>query len=56
MGKVIEIVYKIDVSPLDGTFPEYIIVDSPSYRCPAWIANKPTWVPIPPIEMTRRKH
>jgi ABC-type cobalamin/Fe3+-siderophores transport system ATPase subunit len=56
MGKIIEIVYKEKASPLDGDFPEYIIVDIPTYRGPAWIKNKPTWVPIPPIEMKCIKH
>jgi hypothetical protein len=55
MGKVIEIVYKKNGSPLDGTFSEYIIVDIPTYRGPTWIPNKPTWVPIPSIELTCRK-
>jgi hypothetical protein len=56
VGKVIEIVYKEGTSPLDGTFPEFVIVDIPTYRGPPWINDKPTWVPIPPIEMNCRKH
>ena len=55
MGKVIEIVYEKDASPLDGTFPEFIIMDIPTYRGPTWIPDKPTWVPIPPIEVTCTK-
>jgi ABC-type cobalamin/Fe3+-siderophores transport system ATPase subunit len=56
VGKVVEIVYKENTSPLDTTFPQFIIVDIPSYRGPAWIQSHPTWVPIPPIELKCKKH
>jgi hypothetical protein len=41
---------------LDESGPEYAIVDILTYRGPAWMANKPTWVPIPPIEMKCQTH
>jgi hypothetical protein len=53
---VIEIVFKENESPLDGTHPQYIVVDFPQYRDPVWITEKPTWVPIPPIEIACQKH
>ncbi len=55
VGDVIEIVYKESQSPLDGSCPEYVIVDIPTYRGPPWMSDKPTWVPIPPIEMKCQK-
>ena len=56
VGKVMEIVYANGTSPLDGTFPNYVIVDIPSYVGPPWIKEHPTWVPIPPIETKCKKH
>lgn len=56
VGEVIEIVFQENENPLDGTHPQYIVVDFPQYRGPAWINEKPTWVPIPPIEITCQKH
>ncbi len=41
---------------MDGTFPEFIIMDIPTYRGPTWIPDKPTWIPTPPIEVTCKKH
>jgi len=55
-GTIKEIVYKDNESPLEYNFPLYIIVDFPTYCGPSWIKNKPTWVPIPPIEITCKKH
>jgi hypothetical protein len=51
VGNVIEIAYKEGESPLDGSCPEYVIVDIPNYHGPPWMANKPSSVPIPPTEM-----
>jgi hypothetical protein len=56
VGKVIEIVFKENESTLDGTHPQYIVVDFLQYRGPAWINEKPTRVPIPPIELACHKH
>jgi hypothetical protein len=56
VGDVVEIVYEEGASPLDGSCPEYVIVDIPTYRGPSWIPNKPTWVPIPPIEVKCQNH
>ena len=56
IGNVIEIVYEEDKSPLDGMFPEYVIIDIPTYCGPAWIPDKPTWVPIPAIETKCKNH
>ena len=55
VGDVIEIVYNESQSPLDGSCPEYVIVDIPTYRGPPWMSDKPTWIPIPPIEMKCQK-
>jgi hypothetical protein len=55
-GMIKEIVYKENESPLDYKFPQYIIVDFPTQGGPPWIKNKPTWVPIPPIKITCKKH
>jgi hypothetical protein len=55
-GNVIEIVYKKGEIPLDGSCPENVIVEIPTYRGPAWMANKPPWVSIPPIEMKCQTH
>jgi hypothetical protein len=54
-GTIREIVCKDNKSPLEYNFPLYIIVDFPTYCGPSWIKNKPTWVPIPPIEITCKK-
>jgi hypothetical protein len=56
IGRVVEIIYEKDTSPLDGKFPEFVIVEFPQYRGPPWIAEKPNWVPIPPIELNCRSH
>jgi len=55
-GTIKEIVYKDNESRLEYNFPLYIIVDFPTYCGPLWIKNIPTWVPIPPIEITCKKH
>jgi len=52
VGTVKEIVFNKDENPLDGTLPQYIIVDFPDYCGPPWMENKPTWVPIPQIELS----
>jgi hypothetical protein len=52
VGHVVEIIFEKESSPLDGSLPEYVIVDFPQYT--PWIPNNPTWVPIPPIEMNCR--
>ena len=52
MGIIIAIVYEDEAevedkkSPPD--FPKYVIVDFPKYTGPAWIEEKPTWIPIAP--------
>lgn len=51
VGTVVEIVFNENENPLDGTLPQYILVDFPQYRGPSWISEKPTWIPIPSIEM-----
>jgi hypothetical protein len=55
-GTIKEIVFKDNDSPLDYKFPQYIIVDFPTYCGPPWIKHKPTWVPIPPIDITCKRH
>jgi hypothetical protein len=52
VGTVKEIVFNKDENPLDGTLPQYIIVDFPDYCGSPWIENKQTWVPIPQIELS----
>jgi hypothetical protein len=44
-GTIKEIVYKESESVLDYKFPQYIIVDFPTYCGPPWIKNKPTMGP-----------
>jgi hypothetical protein len=56
VGNIIEIVFEKNTTPLDGACPEYVIVDIPTYRGPPWMPDKPTWDPIPPIEMKCQKH
>jgi hypothetical protein len=56
VGKVIEIIYEKNTSPLDGTLPELVIVDIPTYRGPPWIPDKPTWIPVPPIKTKCMRH
>jgi hypothetical protein len=51
VGKVIEIVYLENESPLDGTLPQFIIVEFPNYCGPRWIKEEPRWVPVPPFEI-----
>jgi len=53
VGTVKEIVFNKDEIPLDRTLPQYVIVDFPDYCGPPWVENKPTWVPIPQIEISR---
>jgi len=55
-GTIKEIIYKDNESPLDYKLPQYIIVDFPTYCGSPWIKHKPTWVSIPPIEITCKKH
>lgn len=56
IGHVVEIIYEKNSSPLDGSIPEYVVVDFPQYRGPPWIQEKPSWIPIPPLEVKCRKH
>lgn len=51
VGTVKEIVYLENESPIDGTMPQYILVEFPEYIGPTWIQNKPKWVPIPTVEI-----
>jgi len=55
-GTIKEIVYNKNESPLDYKFPQYIIVDFPTYCGPVWIKENPTWVPVPPIQISCKKH
>ena len=36
VGTVVEIVFNENENPLDGTLPQYILVDFPQYRGPSW--------------------
>jgi len=55
-GTIKEIKYKENESSLDYKLLQYIIVDFPTYCGSPWIKHKPTWVSIPPIEITCKKH
>ena len=48
-----EIVFKKGESPLDGTLPQYVIVDFLEYCGPEWIKNQ---LPIPPVELQCQSH
>jgi hypothetical protein len=39
VGTVVEIVFNENENPLDGTLPQYILVDFPQYRGPSWISE-----------------
>jgi hypothetical protein len=56
LGIVKEIVFNKDENPLDGTLPQYVIVEFPDYCGPPWIPDKPKWVPIPPMELHCQSH
>ena len=56
IGTVKEIVFNKGESPLDGTLPQYVIVEFLEYCGPAWIKNQPKWVPIPPVEIQCQSH
>ena len=56
IGTVMEIVFEDNQNPLDGCHPKYVIVEFPEYCGPAWMEDKPKWVPIPTIEMNCDKH
>lgn len=56
VGKVIEIIYEKGASPTDGTLPECVIVGFLQYRDLSWVADKPTWVQTPPIEVNCRSN
>ena len=55
IGTVKEIVFNKNSNPLDGTQPEYVIVDFPQYCGPQWMESEKTWVPIPVVEMSCSK-
>jgi hypothetical protein len=55
IGTVKEIVFNKNSNPLDGTQPEYVIVDFPQYCGPQWMESEKTWVPIPVVEMNCSK-
>ena len=42
IGTVKEIVYSADESPIEGHFPQYVIVEFPQYRGPPWMPEQPT--------------
>ena len=56
IGTVKEIVFERDENPLDGTLPQYVLVDFPEYCGPPWLKDKPKWVPIPPVELQCQSH
>jgi len=56
IGTVKEIIFQRDENPLDGTLPQYVIVDFPEYCGPPWIEDQPKWVPIPQVELQCQSH
>ena len=48
LGKIIDIVYNDDESPLHGHLPMYVLVDFQSYIGPPFDSLHPTYIPIPP--------
>ena len=42
IGTVKEIVYSADESPIEGHFPQYVIVQFPQYCGPPWMPEQPT--------------
>jgi hypothetical protein len=50
-GTVIDIVFMPDQSPNNNDLPQYILVDFPQYRGPAFDTQHPTYVPIAPIKV-----
>ena len=51
VGKIVDIVYLNGRKPLDGGFPDIVIVDFPSYTGPPLLDEFPTWVPLLPKEI-----
>ena len=50
VGAVVDIVYAEGLSPSDGGFPEFLVVDFPKYTGPPWMEDHPTWIPVCPVE------
>jgi hypothetical protein len=50
VGTVVDIVYPEGLSPSDGGFPEFVVVDFPKYTGPPWMEDHPTWIPVCPVE------
>jgi hypothetical protein len=50
MGKVVDVVFAPGHNPNNGDFPLYIIASFPQYDGPSFFPDKPTWVPLVPIE------
>ena len=46
-GFVEEIVFAKGRNPNEGDLPEYVVVDFPLYKGPAWDKRKPTRIPVP---------
>ena len=49
-GTVVEIIYNKGENPLDGTLPQYVIVEIQQYCGPNWVESHPKWVPIPIVQ------
>ena len=45
MGTVVSILFEAGIAP--PSFPIVVVVDFDGYKGPVWIADHPTWVPIP---------
>jgi len=55
VGTIVEIIYNKGENPLDGTLPQYVIVDFPQYCGPIWSEKNPKWVPIPIVKQKCEK-
>ena len=55
IGKVIEIIYAQGESPNTGHFPQYVLVEFPSYTGKAFYELQPKWVPIPTLTIAKNK-
>ena len=53
IGKVIEIIYMHGESPNTGHFPQYVLVEFPSYVGKPFFDEQPKWVPIPTLTITK---
>jgi hypothetical protein len=52
MGTVVKIIYNEGESPLDGTLPQFAIMEFPQCCGPCWTKDQPEWVPTPIVQQS----